>query len=244
MTNTPVAIFTESDRYGFGSFINYMVAGPPNQPTFWTTWINGVSGSTDVPGPPTDADGLLVTEPSPWINFGNGTYVIQVRIGSQTAQVTFVFDWPQPIYYPPVTATHSNKCLDVEGNTIDDGARVLQSNCVAGVNTWRYTGTGYVAEHSGKCLEVAGTQAGAHTYQWTCNGSALQRWEGVNASPAWWENKYKIVSLASGMCLTVADASLADGAAVVQMPCTGAANQIWHFPDPIIPPGPAESIPA
>ena len=181
---------------------------------------------------------MLVTEPSPWIDFSNGTYIVQVRIGSQTAQTTFVFDWPQPIVYPPITAKHSNKCLDVEGNTISDGGRILQWACVIGVNVWRPNGSTLIAEHSGKCLQLSAGTAGAPAQQWTCNGSALQQWQFLSATPQWWENLYRIVSTATGMCLTVADASLADGAAVVQMPCNGATNQIWHIPDPIVPPSP------
>jgi len=237
VSNGSLAIYTKSAAYGFGDFINYMVAGPPNQPTFWTTWLNGTIIQNNVPGEPLDADGLLVTPEAPWIDFHNGTYVVQVSAGGQTAQVTFVFDWPQPIAYPPISASHSNKCLDIEGNTIDDGARALQWACVMGINVWRRSGSNLIAEHSGKCLEVSSGSSGAPAQQWTCNGDARQDWQ-FPVVGDWWNNQYKIVSAGSGMCLTVADASLADGAAVVQLPCNGSANQVWNIPDPIVPPAP------
>jgi mannan endo-1,4-beta-mannosidase len=238
-----VAIYTDSDSYGFGSMISYMVTGPANQPTFWTTWRNGSLIQNNVQGPPTDANGMLITEPAPWTEFSNGTYVVQVGIGGQSAQVTFVFDWPRPpIINPPITATHSNKCLDVEGNTPNDGARVLQATCPIGVNTWRTTGDSTViAEHSGKCLEVTSGNIGAPAQQSTCNGNPLQRWQFVVVGD-WWNKLYKIVSSTTGMCLAVAGASQADGAEVVQWPCENSAHFIWHMPDPVIPSGPARGF--
>ena len=114
----------------------------------------------------------------------------------------------------------------------------MQATCQIGVNAWRQSGSTLVAVHSGKCLELSSGNAGAPARQWTCNGSPLQQWQYFSATGQWWDHLYKVVSASTGMCLTVADASLADGAAVVQMPCNGSANQVWQIPDPIVPPAP------
>ena len=61
-----------------------------------------------------------------------------------------------------LVARHSGKCLDVNGASLDDFARVIQWDCHDGANQqWRFepAGDGYyvlVARHSGKALDVIG----------------------------------------------------------------------------------------
>ncbi|MFC5927054.1 RICIN domain-containing protein [Micromonospora vulcania] len=76
------------------------------------------------------------------------------------------------------------QCLDVEGASADDGARILQFACHGGANQqWRLSATGtgpvlLVAAHSGKCGQADddGTEAGDKIRQRPCDGRPAQLW--------------------------------------------------------------------
>ncbi|SBT54827.1 RICIN domain-containing protein [Micromonospora narathiwatensis] len=78
----------------------------------------------------------------------------------------------------------SGKCLDVYGQSADDGTAVQQWSCNGQVNQqWRLAPAGagpvlLVAVHSGKCAQVAGagTDPGAPLEQAPCTGAAEQQW--------------------------------------------------------------------
>ena len=79
---------------------------------------------------------------------------------------------------------HSGKCLDVEGISTADGARVQQWEYWGGQNQQfklEHVGAGWyriVARHSGKCLDVRGVSPadGAQVQQWPWHGGDNQRW--------------------------------------------------------------------
>ncbi|KOX09214.1 RICIN domain-containing protein [Micromonospora profundi] len=85
-----------------------------------------------------------------------------------------------------VTLTNAayGQCLDVEGGSGDDGARMMQFPCHSGPNQqWRLSATGtgpvlLVAAHSGKCAqpEDDGAEAGDDVRQRTCDGRPAQQW--------------------------------------------------------------------
>ncbi|MEU4397053.1 RICIN domain-containing protein [Micromonospora orduensis] len=85
-----------------------------------------------------------------------------------------------------VTLTNAahGQCLDVEGGSTDDGARVLQFPCHGGANQqWRLspTGTGpvlLVAAHSGKCGQADddGDEPDDEIRQRACDGRPAQQW--------------------------------------------------------------------
>jgi hypothetical protein len=83
-----------------------------------------------------------------------------------------------------LVASHSRKCLDVNGWSTDDGTPLIQLDCHGGDNqVWSLeaTGDGYsriISRHSGKCLDVSGgsTDDGASIIQWQCHGGANQKW--------------------------------------------------------------------
>ncbi|MGK5443459.1 RICIN domain-containing protein [Micromonospora sp. URMC 105] len=91
-----------------------------------------------------------------------------------------------PVAPDLVTLTNAahGQCLDVEGGSADDGAKLQQFPCHGQANQqWRLTpvGTGpvlLVAVHSGKCAEVedGGTEAGDELRQVPCTGAAQQQW--------------------------------------------------------------------
>ncbi|MEU8422901.1 RICIN domain-containing protein [Micromonospora sp. NPDC048835] len=76
------------------------------------------------------------------------------------------------------------QCLDVEGGSQDDGARLLQFPCHGGVNQqWRFGGTGtsavlLVAAHSNRCAQADddAVEAGDDIRQRQCDGRPAQQW--------------------------------------------------------------------
>ncbi|PZF87687.1 RICIN domain-containing protein, partial [Micromonospora endophytica] len=86
-----------------------------------------------------------------------------------------------------VTLTNSahNQCLDVEGVSTDDGARLQQFGCHGEANQqWRLQRSDdgtvlLIAVHSGKCAQVrdGGTAAGDDIVQAPCDGNPAQRWK-------------------------------------------------------------------
>ncbi|MEV7328982.1 RICIN domain-containing protein [Micromonospora sp. NPDC093244] len=83
-----------------------------------------------------------------------------------------------------LTNAAHGQCLDVEGASTDDGARLLQFPCHGGANQqWRLspTGTGpvlLVAAHSGKCGQADddGDEPDDEIRQRACDGSPAQQW--------------------------------------------------------------------
>ncbi|MFG3689394.1 RICIN domain-containing protein [Micromonospora sp. NPDC047740] len=78
----------------------------------------------------------------------------------------------------------SGKCLDVYGQSADDGAKVVQWSCNGQANQqWRLAPAAggavlLVAVHSGKCAQVhdAGSDAGSALEQAPCGGAPEQQW--------------------------------------------------------------------
>ncbi|MFG1868776.1 RICIN domain-containing protein [Micromonospora arborensis] len=91
-----------------------------------------------------------------------------------------------PISADAVTLTNAahGKCLDVEGGSGDDGARLQQFPCHGEANQqWRLTPTGsgpvlLVAVHSGKCGQADddGDEADDEVRQRPCDGRPAQQW--------------------------------------------------------------------
>ena len=154
--------------------------------------------------------------------------------GSQSGVV--ISDAHSPTWRPATSrfdtfvASHSQKCLDVNGGSLDDGASIIQWQCHGGGNQqWRLevAGDGYsriVSRHSGKCLDVNGGSRddGASIIQWQCHGGANQQWrlEAVTGG-------YQLVTRHGGKCLDVRGESTNDGGSILQWSCHGGANQTW-----------------
>lgn len=84
-----------------------------------------------------------------------------------------------------------------------------------------------IAQHSYKCLDVAGASSvnGADIWQWECDGSANQRWRLQYAGGGY----FYLVAQHSGKCAEVAWASMVNGANVRQWDCRDDANQRWRL---------------
>ncbi|GAA3463516.1 ThuA domain-containing protein [Saccharothrix longispora] len=113
------------------------------------------------------------------------------------------------------------KCVDVNGNSSADGAKVQLWTCNGGANqTW--TRTGQTLRALGKCLTVNGgsTADGALVQLWSCTGSAAQNWSAQSDG-----------SLRNGAkCLDANGGSSADGTQLIIWTCNGGANQRWTLP--------------
>ncbi|WP_306316290.1 MULTISPECIES: family 43 glycosylhydrolase [unclassified Streptomyces] len=81
--------------------------------------------------------------------------------------------------------------------------------------------------NSGKCLEVAGssTAEGANVQQYTCNGSAGQKWRIEDQG----DDTSRLVNAASGKVLDTADCSAADGADLRQWSWLNNTCQRYRF---------------
>ena len=122
--------------------------------------------------------------------------------------------------FDALVASHSQKCLDVNGGSLDDGASIIQWQCHGGDNQqWRLevAGDGYsriVSRHSGKCLDVNGGSLddGASIIQWQCHGGDDQQWRLEVAGDGYSRSSRGAVANA-WMCPANA---LDDGASIIQ----------------------------
>ena len=115
----------------------------------------------------------------------------------------------------------SGKCVDVNGGSSADGAKVQLWTCNGGVNQ-RWTVSGTTLRALDKCLDASGTANGATVRLWSCTGGAGQNWTaGANGS---------LVNQQSGKCLDANGGSSADGTQLILWTCHGGTNQRWTLP--------------
>jgi surface antigen len=83
-----------------------------------------------------------------------------------------------------------------------------------------------VAEHSGKCLDVAGASRdnGVNVIQWDCHRGTNQSWHLLKRG-----GYFQVIAKHSGKCLTVQGGSRSNGANVFQNRCHGGDQQLWRF---------------
>lgn len=93
-------------------------------------------------------------------------------------------DWWTGRQYYRLVAAHSGQCLDVDGGSQYDGARISQWHCYWGSNQqFELINTGHAdtyrlkARHSGKCVAAeASFRHAAAVSQRTCSSSSTQQW--------------------------------------------------------------------
>ncbi|ALE05739.1 lectin [Arthrobacter sp. ERGS1:01] len=129
----------------------------------------------------------------------------------------------------------SGKVMDVESQSTNDGAAVIQWSPAGGTNQqWKlfsgYDGSFRLSSvKSGKVLDNPGTSMtdGKPLDQWTDNFSPNQWWRLV---PAATSGYYRLVNVASGLCLDVTGSVATDGARLVQKTLsTSSASQEWKL---------------
>ncbi|HVK21258.1 MAG TPA: ThuA domain-containing protein [Actinokineospora sp.] len=114
-----------------------------------------------------------------------------------------------------------DKCVDVNGNSSTDGAKIQLWTCGSGLNQ-RWTQVGGTLQSLGKCLNVSGGSQidGALVQLWTCNSSSAQNW---SAQPDG--------TIRNGTkCLDATGGSSANGTQLIIWTCNAnSANQKWRF---------------
>ncbi|MGW4115901.1 ThuA domain-containing protein [Actinosynnema sp. NPDC004786] len=112
------------------------------------------------------------------------------------------------------------KCVDVNGASTADGAKVQLWTCNSG-NNQKWTQTGSTLQALGKCMTVAnGSQTdGAAVQLWSCSGASSQNWSVQSDGTI--RNGTK--------CLDANGGSSADGTQLIIWSCNGGANQRWSL---------------
>lgn len=128
-----------------------------------------------------------------------------------------------------IRAKHSGKCLDVEGASRANGAKVIQWDCHGGANQkWRLVRVhgGFLVKsvNSGKCMDVkeGRTASGTPLIQWRCHGGDNQVFKLVGE---WHNVKIKARHAGHRKCLDIEGASRANGAKLILFRCHDGDNQ-------------------
>jgi hypothetical protein len=114
-------------------------------------------------------------------------------------------------------------CVDVNGSSSADGAKVQLWTCNGGANQ-QWTRNGNTWRSLGKCMGVAGggTADGGLVQLSACTGAGPQNWTaGANGS---------LVNPQSGKCLDASGGSSANGTQLIIWSCHGGTNQRWTLP--------------
>ena len=138
-----------------------------------------------------------------------------------------------PSAYYFLIACHSDKCLAVADDRLDDGAPVVQlTGTDSGNRYWRVepvTVDSYliVAEHSGKALSVQaeGAEDGTPVIQWDQSGGFGQEWRPVRVG----SGRYRIEQVRAGLCLDVSNQGLDNDTPVQLWDWWGGLNQQWQL---------------
>jgi hypothetical protein len=141
----------------------------------------------------------------------------------------------------PFRVRHSEKCLDVPGNSNNNGVQLQQFQCnatAAQLYFMRHRFGHYYLQklNSTKCVDVRG--AGM------TNGTAFQQWDCVTPNPTnqrvWLAQNsisyslpdFQVVAVHSGKCMDVNGIAMHDQAVIHQWTCnpgaSGPANQRWY----------------
>ncbi len=140
--------------------------------------------------------------------------------------------------YCHLVAKHSNKCLAVANASVDWSAPLVQQEKARQDHAlWRLEpfavgSLQLVVKHSNLSINMPwgssddGVQVVQYNYQPSSAGQVNN--DTFSLVPAG-DNFFHIVFKKSGKCLAVKDASVEDGAAVVQMPISYADNALWRL---------------
>ena len=153
---------------------------------------------------------------------------------SPTPPISIPIIPPQPTAAPSpyfsLVSQRSKLCIDVQNESIENGAHVWQFNCNGKDNQmWRLQPVGgsyeIIGKSSGKCLgpERASPGAGVNIVQSDCVGGKDQLWNLIAKGP----KLFEIHGQASGLCLEVAMASRQAGDYLIEFDCNGGDNQLW-----------------
>jgi hypothetical protein len=134
-----------------------------------------------------------------------------------------------------IVAKHSEKCVDVQGQSREVGAKLIQYHCkqdsstnqnfilrpIGGSN--RYS---IISQNSGLCLDIKDFSTDIiPVQQWTCNGGANQTFSFTPQD----DDTFEIRTNSKGTCLDVQGASTDDDVGLIQYPCNNGDNQAFSL---------------
>ncbi len=136
-------------------------------------------------------------------------------------------------YSGPIMNRHSDKSLDVTGQSMQEGANIQQWGYADQANqNWDVVDLGHneaaiISRHSGMALTVQGGRDnnGANIIQRNWNGSPQQRWRLEQVGGDY----YRIVSVDNGKCLDVTEQGKQNGANIQLWDYANQANQQWRL---------------
>ncbi|HKE13439.1 MAG TPA: RICIN domain-containing protein [Kofleriaceae bacterium] len=137
-------------------------------------------------------------------------------------------------------ARNSSRCMDVFGAQTGDNVNLIQWGCHGGSNqsftftpvagtTDTYTIGTFAA---GKCADVLGASTADNTrvVQLACSGASNQRFRLVPVTVAGTDKTFNLQATHSSKCVAVSGGSTANGAQLVQLPCSNASDRVWRLP--------------
>ena len=124
---------------------------------------------------------------------------------------------------PITSGANSSKCVDDNGLSSANGAKIQIWDCNGGANQQWTVEPGGTLQVYGKCMDITGANYGNGTgiELWTCNGGANQQWQATNGT---------LVNPASGKCLDDPSSNTANGTQLDLWTCNGGTNQQWTVP--------------
>ncbi|WP_327311998.1 RICIN domain-containing protein [Streptomyces sp. NBC_01235] len=125
-----------------------------------------------------------------------------------------------------VVGAQSNRCLDINNNTITNNTDAQLWDCNGGENqAWiNVTSRKQFVVYGNKCLDAynRGTTNGTRVIIWDCTGGTNQQWN-VNADGT-------ITNVNAGLCLAASGGATANGTKMVLWTCDGSSSQKWTLP--------------
>jgi hypothetical protein len=135
---------------------------------------------------------------------------------------------------------HSGRCLDVFGAQTGNDVNLIQWPCHGGANqSFTFTPVAGTTDTytintftTGRCADVANgsTADNARVIQNTCNGATSQRFRLTPVPIVGTDNTFNIRAVHSNKCIGVTGASTANGAQLLQVPCSTAADRVFRVP--------------
>lgn len=145
--------------------------------------------------------------------------------------------------FSPLVAHHSGKCMAVVNNSMSNGAKVQQWTCqpsnaamywsvIPVDNGAYYLIRNYLSVLNGNplCLDLPSPNypvfppKGTQLALYSCLGTPNQGWRAEGSSAV---GNFILKNMGTGMLVTVAGGSHADGAAIDQWPHASQPNQSW-----------------
>jgi GH43 family beta-xylosidase len=138
-----------------------------------------------------------------------------------------------------VVAQNSGRCMDVFGAQTGNDVNLIQWGCHGGTNqSFTFTpvagttDTYTINTFAGRCADVANGSTADNTrvIQNTCNGATSQRFRLAPVSIVGTDKTFNLRAVHSNKCIGVTGASTTNGAQLLQVPCSTAADRVFRVP--------------